>query len=206
MSLWWDSSTLSPSFSDHGAVEQAGGQFCPRSQTKLAITTSTVASLLRSTIEAARRFFIERPHRSSWLGIPFGHAGLAAGRPLYHLRKGKSPLSSNPLVLSTTVLRELTAIRRAAGEMPRSIKIPGRFSFNVSYAEERGPQGAYRRLSMDVERPGYAPSSRALEAVAEELGFVGGLPACSIWEDDLEDGRVARNLAQPMPATAGQAG
>jgi hypothetical protein len=39
--------------------------------------------------------------------------------------------------------------------------------------------------------------------MCEELGFVGGLGACAVWQEDLSDGEKAVNVAQPLSVVAG---
>lgn len=81
----------------------------------------------------------------------------------------------------------------------QSVTIP--FGFLVTYSIEFGhPTGPCRHMSMSAPRLGRLPHPDAVELVAAELGFVGGLAGCAaVWIEELErgDGRhEAINLVQ----------
>lgn len=75
----------------------------------------------------------------------------------------------------------------------------GPFDFFVTFSIETAqPCGTCRHMSMSIMRKGTVPSTAAVWLVAEELGFSGGLTACSTWFEDLTDGGVAVNVIQPI--------
>lgn len=73
------------------------------------------------------------------------------------------------------------------------------FGFMVTFSIEIGhPGGAMRHMSMSAPRKGRVPHPIALWWAAEQLGFIEGLEACHIWQEDLQGHGVAINLAQPI--------
>jgi hypothetical protein len=58
--------------------------------------------------------------------------------------------------------------------------------------------GACRHMSMSIVRVGRVPSQEAVWMVAEQLGFSGGLTACTAWPEKVSDGVTAINVVQPL--------
>lgn len=76
-------------------------------------------------------------------------------------------------------------------------------AFMLTFSIDTGhPVGTCRHMSLSATRRGRAPTPAALWMVAEELGFVGGLNACTVWKEDIGDGAVAINVIQPVSVTA----
>lgn len=74
--------------------------------------------------------------------------------------------------------------------------------FLVTFSVERGhPCGTCRHMSMSSPAKGRAPTPEAVWAIAEALGFAGGLEACTVYLEELQrgDGRTdAVNVVQPV--------
>jgi hypothetical protein len=89
----------------------------------------------------------------------------------------------------------------------QTVVIPGPWQFFVVFTIETGhPAGTCRHMSLSIRRKDRVPSPAAVWMVAEELGFSGGLLACSAWLERLSDGGIAINVAQPLavgPAATG---
>lgn len=86
----------------------------------------------------------------------------------------------------------------------QTIVIRGPWDFYVTFCRETGhPIGLCRHMSMSIMREGRLPHPDGVLMVAKELGFVGGLPACRVWIEDLGDGGKAVNLVQPIIEGAG---
>jgi hypothetical protein len=90
--------------------------------------------------------------------------------------------------------------RQHMNQMNRqSLEIP--VGYLVTFSIERGhPCGVCRHMSMSSSNG--LPSPHAVWLIAEELGFLGGLSACTLWEEDLQRGpqqrAIAINVVQPL--------
>lgn len=74
--------------------------------------------------------------------------------------------------------------------------------FRVVFSIETGhPVGTSRHLSVSSPAKGRIPNIFAMGMLAEELGFVGGLELCGIWDEDIGEGQKAINLIQPLSVT-----
>lgn len=135
---------------------------------------------------------------------------------------------SAPLIIDASVRDRLARLRQFASlhpiEMEKVVKeiatpeglaahlehmstqtteIPGPWPFYVTFSIETGhPVGTCRHLSMSISRKGRTPSLAAVWMIAEELGFSGGLQACTIWPEDTRDGGNAVNVVQPISVQA----
>lgn len=78
-----------------------------------------------------------------------------------------------------------------------TIDIPVLYCVTFSI-ETNHPAGTCRHMSMSSKSPGRVPTPDAVLMVADELGFVGGLDACKLWAEDIGEGDIAINLAQPV--------
>ena len=76
--------------------------------------------------------------------------------------------------------------------------IPDPFPFLVTFSIENHPVGTCRHMSVSIQRKGRVPSPEAAWMIAELLGFSGGIEACRMWTEPLDDGEVAINLVQPL--------
>lgn len=135
-------------------------------------------------------------------------------------------ISSSPLVIGKDEVEALAALRRKAARKPinsldviqliktttgaakhyqrmksLSIRLPVAFVVTFSI-ETNHPCGSIRRMSLSSIVPRRVPTREALWMVAEELGFIGGLSACSAWPEDIGNGDIAINLAQPLNVAA----
>ncbi len=85
----------------------------------------------------------------------------------------------------------------------QTVVIPGPWPFFVTYSIETGhPAGTCRHMSMSVRREGRVPHPEAIKMIADEMGFVGGLEACTVWPEELSDGGTAINVVQPLSVQA----
>ena len=79
----------------------------------------------------------------------------------------------------------------------QSIGLP--IGFLVTFSIEHGhPIGPCRHMSMSVEDKDRVPHPAAVWAVAELLGFAGGLHACKTWPELLQGHGLAINVVQPL--------
>jgi hypothetical protein len=134
-------------------------------------------------------------------------------------------MAASPLILGETQRAALAQLRQKAAAEPidvlaviercksprgqaehlkrmetYSIEIPT--AFVVTFSIETGhPSGTCRHMSMSSERRGRTPTPEAVWMIAEELGFHGGLERCSVWKEDIGQGDVAINVAQPIAVT-----
>jgi len=73
------------------------------------------------------------------------------------------------------------------------------FGFLVTFSiEDNHPCGTCRHMSMSGARAPRVPSPHAVWMVAELLGFVDSLAACTHWLEDLEGHGQAVNVVQPI--------
>lgn len=133
-------------------------------------------------------------------------------------------MTAAPLLITPDVVDDLEALRRRAAVAPfdvrevlkatgnprgerrhrrrmagLTVRIPGPWTFWVTFSVETGhPAGTCRHLSMSVRRPDRVPHPTAVWLVAAELGFAGGLEACAVYPEDLQDGGIAINVVQPI--------
>jgi hypothetical protein len=129
---------------------------------------------------------------------------------------------TSELILGEPQKTELARLRRKAAAEPIDVRIVMRLTetrdgfvehltrmetytiplptaFMVTFTCETGqPIGPCRHLSMSSLRQGHRPSRDAVWKVAEELGFVGGLDRCTVWEYEIGHGNVAINVIQPI--------
>jgi hypothetical protein len=78
-----------------------------------------------------------------------------------------------------------------------STKIPS--MFYVTFSVETGhPVGTCRHISVSSRRRGRVPTPEAVWMLAREMGFVGGLGCCTIWDENIGSGDLAINLVQPL--------
>jgi hypothetical protein len=135
-------------------------------------------------------------------------------------------MSLNPLIIDAEQKAALVALRELAAKHPvdiralsvllkstkgkkahmkqmnsQTIAIPMNYFVTLS-VELNQPPGTCRHLSVSSGRLGMVPSPEAVEMIAAELGFEGGLKNCAVWMEDLSDGGAAVNVVQPvdMPA------
>jgi hypothetical protein len=122
-------------------------------------------------------------------------AALAALR----LLAAKSPVAMPPLMER---LKTPEGKRAHMAQMDvQTVEIP--LGFLVTFSIETGHgAGTCRHMSMSSPKRGRLPAPEALWMVAEHLGFVGGLEACTHWIEDLQRGSGDRqqvvNLVQPI--------
>jgi hypothetical protein len=111
------------------------------------------------------------------------------------------------------VLELAEAIKSAQGDRAyrkamtaQTVVIPGPWPFYVTFSIETGqPCGTCRHMSMSIRREDRVPHPAAVAIVAVELGFAGGIEDCAIWMENLSDGGVAINVAQPIAVVAASA-
>jgi hypothetical protein len=76
-------------------------------------------------------------------------------------------------------------------------------AFIVTFSIETGhPVGVCRHMSISVPHAERVPHPAAAWMVAEALGFEGGLESCTVWPEDLAQGKAV-NIVQPVTLTAG---
>jgi hypothetical protein len=132
-------------------------------------------------------------------------------------------VSSAPLILCDAVRRDLAKLRARAARSPvdiarwteaiktpsgrelhlkqmdaQTVVIPGPWPFSVTLSIDVGnPIGPCRHMSMSVRRLGRVPTPPAVEMVARELGFVGGvLDYHRVWTERMRDGGKAVHIVQ----------
>ncbi len=101
-----------------------------------------------------------------------------------------------PLLLKRLTTHDGKREHRA--QMTRqSIALP--VTWLVTYSIETGhPAGKCRHMSMSCGSADRVPNQHALWMVAEELGFRGGLVACTVWPERLRGHGTAINVVQPF--------
>ena len=139
--------------------------------------------------------------------------------------------TSTPLIVGAAQKAALAGLRQRAAENPvdivmvmeqikthdgkaahrtrmtdLSILIP--LAFVVTFSiETRHPCGTCRHMSMSSDRKGRVPTPAAVWMICEELGFIGGLEACTVFTEDLQrlpNGKkqMAVNVVQPIAIVA----
>lgn len=68
-------------------------------------------------------------------------------------------------------------------------------SYRVAISFEEQPHGLVRHLSISAPKPGTVPNLPAIEMIAEEFGFAGGLSEWRAWLEEFEPGHHALNIA-----------
>jgi hypothetical protein len=117
-------------------------------------------------------------------------------------RAGVQPINVRELLKTIESPVVEAAYREAMSRL--TIEIP--VGFTVTFSVETGhPAGVCRHMSMASSKPGRAPTSEGLWMVAEHLGFVGSLPDCRVWLEDLRSGGKAINIVQPISMTTVEA-
>lgn len=108
--------------------------------------------------------------------------------------------NANPVDMRTLPDRLNTPDGKAAHKAQmtaQSVDIPA--TYLVTFSVENGhPVGTCRHMSMSTSRKGRLPNPPAVWMVAELLGFVGDLLACSVWIEDLQGHGEAINVVQPL--------
>jgi hypothetical protein len=94
--------------------------------------------------------------------------------------------------------------RHRAQMTAQTVALP--VGFLVTFSVEHGhPAGVCRHLSVSVDGPGKLPHPAAVEMIAAEMGFAGGLAACVVYPEDLQRRGKALNVVQPIAvAEAGE--
>lgn len=88
------------------------------------------------------------------------------------------------------------SLKHRAQMQAQTITIPR--GFTVTFSVEVGhPVGVCRHMSMAAPDAGRLPAMPALWLVAEALGFVDGLWACTVWKEEISAGGFAVNIVQP---------
>jgi hypothetical protein len=131
-------------------------------------------------------------------------------------------MSASPLIVGAAQRAQLRTLRERAAERPvdmrglaerltspdvkrahmdqmndQTVDLPT--AFMVTFSIEIGhPSGTARHMSMSSVKRGRAPTPEAVWMVAEQLGFVGGLEACTIWLEDLQRGPTKQDRAKAV--------
>jgi hypothetical protein len=123
------------------------------------------------------------------------------------LAKLRECATAHPIDMIGFTERLATAKGKAAHKRQmtkQTISLP--VAYAVMFTIENGhPRGTIRHLSMALCAPekgtAAVPNPDAVWTVAEQLGFVGGLNACTLWLADLEGLGKTINIARPLIAT-----
>jgi hypothetical protein len=127
-------------------------------------------------------------------------------RHLHRLREraAASPVDALEVLEATKTPDGMARHREMMAGLSVAIPGPCRRAYIVSFYIENGHNsGPCRHMSMSIVRHGDIPSFDSVMIVAQELGFVGGAIACSLWIESVADGIDAINLIQPVSVVAG---